>query len=116
MCWRGMWLHRLILLEAGNDTPSSILQLREFHSDSGDYVANGPICWAEIWLQVQLQIFQFQLCMIPCDEMLPPTGMLTNPRLDIVESLNFLHNWGMESVTCLHLVQSMANWILGCVL
>ncbi len=31
-------------LEAGNDTPSSILQLWEFHSDSVDCVAYGPIC------------------------------------------------------------------------
>jgi len=30
--------------EAGNDTPSSILQLWEFLSDSGDCVAYGPIC------------------------------------------------------------------------
>ncbi len=28
-------------LEAGNDTPSSILQLWEFHLDSGDCVAYG---------------------------------------------------------------------------
>jgi len=31
-------------LEAGNNTPSSILQLWGVHLDSGDCVAYGPIC------------------------------------------------------------------------